>query len=212
MSQSTQSWGRDHLTPLPGRDRAMMSTTEPSAGARSRSLLGRPPGNSRPERGPRLLDPDRLPDRIDVLYRAARAMCGSHHDAEDLVQETFATVLKRPRLLRDGNELGYLFRALRNTNFNRLRTVARQPATRPLFDEDTPAQDESSANAREIMLAIASAPAPYRDAVIAVDLIGLSYREAARSLRTREATITSRLHRGRQHVARALSNEATLAS
>ena len=57
------------------------------------------------------------------------------------------------------------------------------------------------------MEAIASAPAHYRDAVIAVDLFGLSYGEAARSLRTREATITSRLHRGRQHVARALVGE-----
>ena len=54
------------------------------------------------------------------------------------------------------------------------------------------------------MEAIAGAPPQYRDAVIAVDLIGLSYREAARSLRTREATITTRLHRGRQHVARDL--------
>jgi RNA polymerase sigma-70 factor (ECF subfamily) len=139
-------------------------------------------------------------------------MSGSDYDAEDLVQETFARVLKRPRLLRDGNELGYLFRALRNTYFDRLRAGARQPATRPLLDYDTPDPNESSINAREIMLAIASAPAAYRDAVIAVDLIGLSYREAARSLRTREATITSRLHRGRQHIARTLGNEAALAS
>ena len=95
----------------------------------------------------------------------------------------------------------------------RMRIAARRPATCPLFDEDTPPRYESSVDAREIMLAIASAPAPYRDAVIAVDLIGLSYREAARSLHIRETTITSRLHRGRQHVARALiSNEATLAS
>ncbi len=55
------------------------------------------------------------------------------------------------------------------------------------------------------MEAIATAPAPYRDAVIAVDVLGLTYREAARSLRTREATIASRLHRGRQHVARELT-------
>ena len=61
----------------------------------------------------------------------------------------------------------------------------------------------------EIMQAIANAPAVYRDAVIAVDLVGLSYREAARSLRTNEATITSRLHRGRQHVARELLGDAT---
>lgn len=58
------------------------------------------------------------------------------------------------------------------------------------------------------MEAVASVPQPYREAVIAVDLVGLSYREAARSLHTREATITSRLHRGRQHIARVLT-EAT---
>ena len=66
----------------------------------------------------------------------------------------------------------------------------------------------STISSRELMEAIASAPEPYRDAVIAVDLLGLSYREAARSLRTTEATITSRLHRGRQHVARLLTEEA----
>lgn len=45
---------------------------------------------------PRVLDPDGLADHIDRLYRAAWALCGSRQDAEDLVQETFATVLKRP--------------------------------------------------------------------------------------------------------------------
>jgi RNA polymerase sigma-70 factor (ECF subfamily) len=147
-----------------------------------------------------LLDPNRLPDYIDRLYRAAWALCGSRHDAEDLVQETFATVLNRPRLLHTDNDIGYLLRALKNTYATRYRTAARRPATHQLFEDDAPV-DESRVNAREIMQAIASAPAPYRDAVIAVDLLGLSYREAARSLHTREATITTRLHRGRQHVA-----------
>ena len=59
------------------------------------------------------------------------------------------------------------------------------------------------------MEAIAGAPALYRDAVIAVDLLGLSYREAARSLGTREATLTTRLHRGRQHIARVLAGDTT---
>jgi RNA polymerase sigma-70 factor (ECF subfamily) len=148
-----------------------------------------------------LLDPNRLPDYIDRLYRAAWALCGSRHDAEDLVQETFATVLKCPRLLHTDNDIGYLLRALRNTYATRYRTAVRRPATRQLFEADAPPVDETRINARDIMQAIASAPAPYRDAVIAVDLLGLSYREAARSLHTREATITTRLHRGRQHVA-----------
>ena len=65
--------------------------------------------------------------------------------------------------------------------------------------------EDTGFEGREIMQAIASIPPLFRDAVIAVDLLGLSYREAARSLRTREATLTTRLHRGRQQVARHLS-------
>ena len=154
--------------------------------------------------GPHVLDPEGLPDHIDRLYRAAWGMCGSRQDAEDLVQEVFAKVLERPRVLRDHNEIGYLLRALKNTYASRYRAAARRPATLQLFDDAAAAPDPASSGAHEIMRAIASAPAPYRDAVIAVDFLGLSYREAARSLRTREATIGTRLHRGRQHVARQL--------
>ncbi len=157
-----------------------------------------------------MLDPDRLGDYIDPMYRAAWALCGSRHDAEDLVQETFLNVLKRPRFVRDGNEIAYLIRALRNTYSSRYRSAARRPAERRLFEEDDPAvpHSDDDITARELMEAVASVPQPYREAVIAVDLVGLSYREAARSLHTREATITSRLHRGRQHIARVLT-EAT---
>jgi RNA polymerase sigma-70 factor (ECF subfamily) len=154
----------------------------------------------------RRLDPDRLPDHIDALYRAALALCGSRHDAEDLVQETFAQVLKRPRFVRPDHELGYLLRALRNTYYNRYRIVAKRPAMCALCDDHARAPEGPAFRATEIMQAIASASEPLRDAVIAVDVLGLSYKEAARALRTREATITTRLHRGRQHVAQLLTD------
>lgn len=156
----------------------------------------------------RLLDPDRLGDHVDALYRAAWALCGSREDAEDLVQDTFLNVLKRPRLLRKDNELGYLLRALRNTYSSRYRVIAQRPVEQLLTEEHGASADEGEVSPRELMEAIASAPDHYRDAVIAIDLMGLSYREAARWLRTREATITTRLHRGRQHVARVLAAAA----
>jgi RNA polymerase sigma-70 factor, ECF subfamily len=152
----------------------------------------------------RVLEPDRLPDHIDALYRAACALTGSRDDAEDLVQETFARVLKRPRLVRRDHELGYLLRALRNTFFSHHRAAARRPATTALIEDVASAAPEASFRANEIMQAVASAPTAFRDAVIAVDILGMSYREAARALRAREATLTTRLHRGRQHVARVL--------
>jgi RNA polymerase sigma-70 factor (ECF subfamily) len=167
-----------------------------------------------PQRGssrPHVLDPEVLGDHIDALYRAAWALCGSQHDAEDLVQETFAKVLRRPRLIRNENELGYLLRTLRNTYFSRLRSAASRPVVRELLETDGPPPQESPVTARELMEAIASAPAPYRDAVIAVDVLGMSYREAARSLRTLEGTVTTRLHRGRRHVAQVLVSEVSSA-
>jgi len=40
---------------------------------------------------------------------------------------------------------------------------------------------------------------------VAIDVLGLSYREAAGVLDVREATITTRLHRGRQRLVRELA-------
>jgi RNA polymerase sigma-70 factor (ECF subfamily) len=163
-----------------------------------------------PEVRPHLLEPDSLSRHIDQLFRAAWALCGSRDDAEDLVQETFVNVLKRPRWLRNRDEIGYLLRALRNTYNSRYRSAAGRPRDRQLLETDLLELErpESEISGREIMEAIAGAPPQYRDAVIAVDLVGLSYREAARSLRTRESTITTRLHRGRQYVARALLRDS----
>jgi RNA polymerase sigma-70 factor (ECF subfamily) len=185
----------------------MQTTLETPLASPSHQSSRQVPERTRSASSARLLDPDDLGDHIDQLYRAAWAMCGSRHDAEDLVQQTFANVLKRPRFLRDGNARGYLMRALRNTYADTYRRAAGRPASRELFEDDAPAHDQSRFEAREIMQAIASAPPLYREAVIAVDLLGLSYGEAARSLGTLESTLTTRLHRGRQHVARQLTIE-----
>ena len=52
---------------------------------------------------------------------------------------------------------------------------------------------------------IAGLPDDFRHALVAVDVAGLSYREAADLLGTREATIASRVYRGRERVVRGLS-------
>jgi hypothetical protein len=53
-----------------------------------------------------------------------------------------------------------------------------------------------------------SGPLAIREGTRSLDVVGLSYRQAARQPRTREATLASRLSRGRQHVARALGESA----
>ena len=159
------------------------------------------------------LDAERLPELLDRLYRAAWAICGSPHDAEDLVQETFARVLARPRVLRRGDPLPYLLQTLRNTYLTSLRTASRRPRTVALPADESSRMQSSLARPdvtleqRATFDAIAALPDDFREALVAVDVVGLSYGEAARILGTREATITTRLFRARQRVAHALGGE-----
>jgi RNA polymerase sigma-70 factor, ECF subfamily len=158
----------------------------------------------------RTLDSARLGDHLDRLYRAAWALCGSRHEAEDLVQETYARVLARPRLLRNEDDLGYLLRALRNTFLNQKRTESRRLRPGPLPDQldlvaDPQARDPQAAlEAGELYAAVAALPGDFRDVLVAVDITGLSYKEAARALRIREGTVMSRLYRARRQVVRTI--------
>jgi RNA polymerase sigma-70 factor (ECF subfamily) len=159
---------------------------------------------------PRELDRERLGDHFDRLYRAAWALCGSREDAEDLVQETYERVLRKRRLLHSDDDLGYLLRVLRNAHFSRLRAAGRRVRSEPLPEdldqlEDASAPDpEAALEARELYALIAALPVDFREALVAVDVLGLSYREAARALRVREGTITTRLYRARQRLAQTL--------
>src|SRR4051812_9471983 len=86
----------------------------------------------------RVLDPAALGDHVDRLYRAAWALCGSREDAEDLVQDTFARVLAKPRLIRNDGDLGYLLRVLRNTFVSRHRANSRRPVTTAMPEQFEP--------------------------------------------------------------------------
>ncbi|HEX6027112.1 MAG TPA: sigma factor-like helix-turn-helix DNA-binding protein, partial [Solirubrobacter sp.] len=74
------------------------------------------------------------------------------------------------------------------------RILERAPEPDPLL----------SVEARALLDAVSELPPIYRDAIAAVDVLGLSYKDAAKALRTREGTIMSRLFRARVHVGEAL--------
>jgi RNA polymerase sigma-70 factor, ECF subfamily len=151
---------------------------------------------------PRHLDAARAADHLDRLYRAARALTGSAHEAEDVVQETYLRVLSRPRLVDADRELGYLMTALRYTFIDgRRRRRAElvslddlpvEPAART-----SRGQPEAEFAARELYDAIAMLPDRDREVIAAVDVAGLSYREAAFALGVPEGTVMSRLFRAR---------------
>jgi RNA polymerase sigma-70 factor (ECF subfamily) len=158
----------------------------------------------------RELDPNRLGDHLDRLYRAAWALTGSREDAEDLVQDTYAKILTRPRFLRGEEDLWYLMRTLKNVFLSQRRTLAARTTSVTLDEETDPVEAPSSvqpdqaAEACEVYAAISDLPDDMRDALVAIDIVGLSYEEASKALKVRQGTITSRLFRARQRVAQQL--------
>jgi RNA polymerase sigma-70 factor, ECF subfamily len=167
----------------------------------------------------RVLDPQTLGDHTDRLFRVAWALCGSRHEAEDLVQDTFARVLSRPRVLRRGEDIGYLLRTMRNLFADQRRAAARRP--RPAYAElesfelaarRTDGDPDAALEASEVFAAIAALAPKYRDVIIAVDVVGLSYAEAARLLRVRTTTVTNRVFRARRQLVNALSGDVDVAA
>jgi RNA polymerase sigma-70 factor (ECF subfamily) len=169
---------------------------------------GRPPPDA-----PHELEPAGLGEHVGRLYRAAYGLCGSREDAEDLVQDTFERVLRRPRFVRRDQDLAYLMRVLRNTWISSGRS--RRPLVVPLeegrIEPEAGGGDPVVAQVVEagaVYEALRALSEPLREAVVAVDVVGLSYRDAARALGTKEGTIMSRLHRGRGQIATALEGAA----
>jgi predicted DNA-binding protein (UPF0251 family) len=104
-------------------------------------------------------------------------------------------------------------RVLRNTFLTSRRTAGRRPVTAATLEDVVTAdpkptgRPEHALEIQEVYGAIATLPEDFRMTLVAVDVLGLSYREAARALRVREATITTRLFRARRLVVRELEGQ-----
>jgi len=159
------------------------------------------------------LDPDRLSDHCDRLYRAALALCGCPHAAQDLVQDTYLRVLGKPRIVRNDDDLGYLLRTLRNVHCSSLRTASRRPRCSDAeidldaFAACAEAGPAEAAEHREVLAAVGALDPAFRDAVVAVDVAGLTCREAANVLGVPPGTVMSRLFRARRKLAGALEGD-----
>lgn len=126
------------------------------------------------------------------------------------MQETFAKAVKRRRFVRPGGDAVHLMRALRRSWIDHQRAgPARRATTGPpeaidwVVDRgahtDLPALDVQHAYD-----AIGKLSPQQREAIAAVDVLGLSHRDAARVLRIRQGTLTSRLYHARERIAAAL--------
>jgi RNA polymerase sigma-70 factor (ECF subfamily) len=112
--------------------------------------------------------------------------------------------------VRRDDDLAYLYRALHHTYFNARRTASRRPQAVaqlddvPIASERADVQPEHAVEINQVFAAVANLSQPMREALVAVDVMGLSYAEAGKALGVHANTIPSRLARARLQVAEAL--------
>jgi RNA polymerase sigma-70 factor (ECF subfamily) len=154
---------------------------------------------------PSALDPNAAADHLPRLYGLARSLCGSGQLAEDVTQETYVRVLSRPRRLRGDGDYPYLARTLRNVLNDHWRSEQRR-RTLVHAAPSRGSDPETAALAGQVYDAVADLPDALRKVVAAVDVAGLTYAQAAKTLEIPQGTVMSRLHRGRSRVAVALGH------
>ena len=152
------------------------------------------------------LDEPTLVGHLDVMYKVALSLCGSPHEAQDIVQDVCVKLLSRPRHATRGRELAYLLTAVRNVWYDRLRARAARPQRAALDDHAdvlaSPLPEPAElVDHKRVYAAIAQLSEPHRLVVTSIDVAGLSYAEAAELLDVPVGTVMSRLHRGRSRLA-----------
>lgn len=146
---------------------------------------------------------------IEVLLRVARSMTRNNADAEDLVQDTLLRAYRAIDRFDGRYPRAWLLTILRNTHINRNRRkrpeLLRDPDGTSSQIEQVAGSEQTDASVEnsfdvEIERALAALDEPFRRVIELVDIGGLSYTEAAKTLGIPIGTIMSRLHRARSQI------------
>ena len=134
-----------------------------------------------------------------AIYRFLRNLLGDATLAEDVTQETFIRAFERRASFRfDASWSTWVFQIARNAGLDAVRSRSRRLR---LVDRARPPAPHSDPTARlELDQALASLSPKLREAVLVVEVLGLTYREAAGVLRTPEGTVKSRVFQARQQL------------
>ena len=149
------------------------------------------------------------------LYSAALRYTKNPHDAQDLVQDTYAKAFTSFHQFEPGTNLkAWLYRILTTTFINNYRKEQRRPqvsdsevedwqlhaAASHTSDQGKSAEDEVLENLPDgdVKRALEEIPEEFRMVVYYADVEGYSYKEIAEILSIPSGTVMSRLHRGRK--------------
>lgn len=152
---------------------------------------------------PKRTDANSVVEVIPALRAFARTFCRDPHDADDLVQETLAKAIANLDKFEDGTRLkSWLFTIMRNTFYSRIRITNREVlgAADNLPEPAVAATQEWSMRGLEVREAVERLPPNYREVLVLIGVLGMSYEETAVICGCAMGTIKSRLNRARASV------------
>jgi RNA polymerase sigma factor (sigma-70 family) len=153
----------------------------------------------------------RLVALLPRLRRFARSLSRHQHDADDLVQLGMERALRSLDQFREGANLAsWLFGIMKNAWIDSCRArVRRAEVALPEDSGEHPAVSpvDTDPGLWSVSAAMNKLPEEQRLAIALVLVEGMSYKEAAAVLDIPIGTLTSRLARGREALAAALSAE-----
>lgn len=141
-----------------------------------------------------------------IVLRRARTLLGSDTDAQEALQEIFASILKSPHELRDARSVvGWLYQATTHFCLNLLRnqrTGARllEQVSRPSLPQAALSNAEALAEVRSLL---ALMPADVASAVVYHHLDGMTHAEVAELLGCSRRQVGYLLERAQQSALRA---------
>jgi RNA polymerase sigma factor (sigma-70 family) len=148
-----------------------------------------------------------------MVWNVCRRLLTRHEDAEDAFQATFLVLVRKARSISSRNLVGNWLYGVANQTALKARALAARRRTREIQVAAMPAP---AARSEEVYRhdwqplldnALSSLPRKYRAAIVLCDLEGLAYKEAALQLGWSQGTLSVRLMRARQMLARRLKKK-----
>jgi RNA polymerase sigma-70 factor (ECF subfamily) len=140
-----------------------------------------------------------------------RFLCRLLHDAalaEDITQETFVRVYKRLDGFRAGSRFTtWLFQVARNAGIDAIRARSRRERLLVRYGSDTSANPPPDERL-DLETALATVSPLLREAIVLIEVVGMSYEEAAAVSRVPVGTVKSRVFHARRRLAGLLEDKS----
>jgi len=125
--------------------------------------------------------------------------------ADDVTQDAFVRLFRfLPRYRGDSKFTTWLFSVVRNCALDELRRAERRRRTKDRVIAEPQRASADIGTALEVREALGNLAPLFREAVVLIDMFGLSYREAAAICDAPVGTVKSRVHQARRMLAASL--------